>query len=524
MSMLQSTQSLPWYHSDYLLPASVQSLLTEPEVAMLEYICRCQFSGAGAIVDVGSFLGGSTVAIVDGLLQNPCFDPQKHRVQSYDLFQLLQPLQAYGAWADQLGEGYSFLKDFEQNLGDRLPRVDVHAGDLLQEVWNDGPIEIAFIDVAKSPELNSHVIQQFFPSLIPGKSILIQQDLQYPGCPWLAVCMYVLRDYFSVVDTLPCNSVVYRLEKAIPQEMLEQADCVRMERERIRILHREALRELPTRAKSMLTLDEAAWLQEDGKSEDAINLLVDTLEKAKGDAEGYAVIRTAATGYLPDLFCPRESLEDTGSLDDQRMDLITFMTKDDRELISTLLRSQRPRRVVEIGASGGGSTYLIAKAVRGKRTAKFVTIDRGRQPAYRISDLLRERLSADVKFINQDDGSGFEEASKRVAGKFDAVVFTQVNSYEHLEDELRELRPSLGRGCCIYIHAPDGYLPSDLFTRLKIDLDLVDHGCFSIEDGTPTSSTFGSWRVLVLEHQTPPLLRAIAGCFGATKQAPLAGS
>lgn len=522
MSMLQSTQSLPWYHSDYRLPASVQSLLTEPEVAMLEYICRCQFTGAGAIVDVGSFLGGSTVAIVDGLLQNPCFDPQKHRVQSYDLFQLLQPLQAYGAWADQLGEGYSFLKDFERNLGDRLRLVDVHAGDLLQETWNDGPIEIAFIDVAKTPELNSHVIRQFFPSLIPGKSILIQQDLQYPGCPWLVVCMYVLRDYFSVVDTLPCNSVVYRLEKAIPQEMLEQADCIRMER--IRILHREALRELPTRTRSMLALDEVAWLQEDGKSENAINLLVDTFAEVKDDAEGHAVIRTAATRYLPGLFCPRASLEDTASLEDSRMDLITLMTEDDRELISTLLRSQRPRRVVEIGASGGGSTYVIAKAVQGKRTAKFVTIDRGRQPAYRISDLLRERLSACVEFINQDAGSGFEEASKQVAGKFDAVVITLVNSYEHLEDELRELRPSLGRGCCIYIHAPDGYLPGDLFTRLEIDLDLVDHGCFSIEGGTPTSSTSGSWRVLQLEHQTPPLLRAIAGCFSAIKQATLAGS
>ena len=511
MSMLQSTQSLPWYHSDYRLPASVPSLLTEPEVAMLEYICRCQFSGAGAIVDVGSFLGGSTVAIVDGLRQNPCFDPQKHRVQSYDLFQLLHPLRAYGAWADQLGEGYSFLKDFERNLGDRLRWVDVHAGDLLQEIWKKGPIEIAFIDVAKTPELNSHVIRQFFPSLIPGKSLLIQQDLQYPGYPWLAVCMYVLRDYFSVVDTLPCNSVVYRLEKAIPQEMLEQADYLRMERERIRILHREALLELPTRTKSILALDEVAWLQKEGKSEDAINLLDDTLAKAKEDAESYAVIRSAAMGHLPDLFCPNASLEDTESLEDPRIDLITLMTKDDRELISMLLRSQRPSRVIEVGASGGGSTYLIAKAVQGKRTAKFVTIDLGHQPAYRISDLLRERLSAHVKFINQDDGCGFEEASKVVAGKFDAAVFTLVNSYEHLEDELRELRPSLSLECCIYIHAPDNYLPSDLFTRLESNLDLVDHGYFSIKDGIPTSSPSGSWRVLMLEHQTPPLLRAIAG-------------
>lgn len=514
MSIPQSESDLRRYHSDYRLPPSVHSLLTEPEVEMLEYVCRCLYSGGGAIVDVGSFLGGSTVAIVDGLLQNPCFDPLTHRVHSYDLFQLLPPLRAYGAWASQLGEGCSFLKDFERNLGDRLPLVSVHAGDLLQEVWNDEPIEIAFIDVAKTLELNSHVIQQFFPSLIPGKSILIQQDLQYPGYPWLTVCMFVLRDYFSVIDTLPCNSVVYRLEKAIPKAMLEQADCAKMERERFRSLHREALQELPPRAKAMVTLDQVAWLDEDGKKEDALSLLVDTLAAAKADPEGYAVVRAAAIEYLPAFFCPSASLEETANLADPRLDLVTLMTEDDRALISALLRSQRPRRVLEVGSSGGGSTYLIAKAIQRRRPAKFVTVDRGRQPAYRISDLLRERLSACVEFINQDDDPGFEGASKRVAGTFDAVVVTLVNTYEHLESELRELRPYLGTGCCIYIHAPDGYLPDDLFDRLEIDLDLVDHGYYSILGGTPTSSTSGTWRVLGLKDRTPSLLKASAGCFG----------
>ena len=46
-----------------------------------------------------------------------------------------------------------------------------------------------FVDIAKTWALNDVVIEQFFPRLIPGRSVVVQQDYAFAFRPWVAITM-----------------------------------------------------------------------------------------------------------------------------------------------------------------------------------------------------------------------------------------------------------------------------------------------------------------------------------------------
>ena len=82
-------------------------------------------------------------------------------------------------------------------------------GDLAKANWDEGLIEILFVDIAKSWSLNDVVIRRFFPQLIPDRSIVVQQDFVFGLCPWVPVTMELFADYFEPVAFVDHNSVVY---------------------------------------------------------------------------------------------------------------------------------------------------------------------------------------------------------------------------------------------------------------------------------------------------------------------------
>ena len=84
-------------------------------------------------------------------------------------------------------------------------------------------IEIMFLDVCKTPEINFR-IQQLFSRMIPGKSVLIQQDYIYENLPYIKITMGYLRDYFEYIGSIGC-SVVFLLKKEIPMNILNINPC-----------------------------------------------------------------------------------------------------------------------------------------------------------------------------------------------------------------------------------------------------------------------------------------------------------
>ena len=206
----------PWV--DAPVPPEVDAtptMLSVEERTLLHVLARDYARGEGAIVDAGCFLGGSTVALASGLAANRRAR-RRGRVQTYDLFGMHPSFRAdYPELVADI-EGDSIRPRFEAVVGPLLAHVDVHEGDICDASWAGGPVEILFVDICKSWEINDHVVREFFPALIPGRGVVIQQDLIHEWLPYLTITMGLFADSFELVATVPWCSAVYLLTRAIP--------------------------------------------------------------------------------------------------------------------------------------------------------------------------------------------------------------------------------------------------------------------------------------------------------------------
>jgi hypothetical protein len=198
----------------------IPTMISLQERALLYCLTRDRYAGFGKIVDAGCFLGGSTLALAQGLLDR---DPPVHEriIHTFDLFRLDEgSYQPYASILDGLRPGDSLRSTFETLLGNCTEIVHVKEGDVRNEEWDFGPIEILFIDLAKDWSINDHIARTFFPSLIPGRSVVIQQDYLHEWTPWLHITMELLGDAFEYCGSVPFSSVVFVPRRKIRVEEL----------------------------------------------------------------------------------------------------------------------------------------------------------------------------------------------------------------------------------------------------------------------------------------------------------------
>jgi hypothetical protein len=213
----------PWLALDMDVPGidSIPSLMSPEESLYLHWIAREYYEGVGEIFDGGPLLGGSTCALSSGLALNSRVENKHRRIHSYDLFlyaeYYMSPLFA-GAG---LKDGESFLPLFLKNTMQFKDYIDFHAGDVLTMDWTAGPLEIAFMDLVKSREINDHLVKQLFGALIPGRSIVAQQDYFHFYCYWIHLTMEYLKEYFSIVESPYGGTLSFLLKDKIPDELLE---------------------------------------------------------------------------------------------------------------------------------------------------------------------------------------------------------------------------------------------------------------------------------------------------------------
>lgn len=207
-----------------ILPEDVKkitSMLSAQERQLLYMIARDYWKGTGVIVDAGCFVGGSTLSLSKGILANRNYTSNKKIVYSCDLFvadrhQCENHLKSIGNFK----EGDSIRDVFNNNTSEVSSIIEVYEGDIRNFRWNKEKIEVLFIDVAKSWELNDYLISKFFPYLIRDHSIIIQQDFVHPTCPWLAITMEFFSEYFEPIDFVPNNTIVFKLIKEIPAALI----------------------------------------------------------------------------------------------------------------------------------------------------------------------------------------------------------------------------------------------------------------------------------------------------------------
>ena len=203
------------------------SMLTDREREYLRTFAFKEYGGQGAIVDLGCWLGSSSIALASGLRERPDLQLRSALVHAYDRF-------IWDGWMNGVSAvretpldgkyqpGESFLKACREQTEPWKDNIKFHPGDLSSIGWSHGPIEFLFVDAMKSWQLTNSILHDFYPSLIPGISTVVQQDFGNSYVYWIHLITYRLREYFQpIYDIRYSESLCFKYVKQIPESLLQ---------------------------------------------------------------------------------------------------------------------------------------------------------------------------------------------------------------------------------------------------------------------------------------------------------------
>ncbi|MBK1635426.1 hypothetical protein [Rhodovulum adriaticum] len=204
----------------------VPSMLSETERKLYFWAARDWAQGRGAIVDLGCFAGGSTACLAEGQRQAGHGAP----IHGYDRFtatsgvkkRVLQPAGIPPF------RGRDILPVAQALLSPWSDRVTLHPGEIEENGWHGGPIEILVLDACKSTEAIDRMSQTFYPALIAGGALVIQQDYFHWRQPWIAAQMERLADHFVPLAPCPDSTMIFFCRKPPDAAALVRAACTRM--------------------------------------------------------------------------------------------------------------------------------------------------------------------------------------------------------------------------------------------------------------------------------------------------------
>lgn len=211
------------------------SMTTENELIFLRHYSEVFYTGRGKIVDLGCWLGATSASLAEGL-SGRRFSNRQSLVEVYDLFEWsewMNPIkEAIGAKVD-FGNGECFLSHVQKGLARYGSLVSLHKVDLaFYAPPDDWRIEFLFIDAMKSWKLAKSIASNFFPKLISGESLVVQQDFAYhhPLMSTNHLLMWHLREFFEPIHHVAeSTSMVFYTKKTpslsdIPEYSLHYFD------------------------------------------------------------------------------------------------------------------------------------------------------------------------------------------------------------------------------------------------------------------------------------------------------------
>jgi hypothetical protein len=199
----------------------VPSMLSREEKQLYCWLAAHWATGAGEIVDLGAFAGGSTARLAEGLARAG----RPGLVHAYDRFTADADNRARHLYPsgiprqaddDILPLVHRILAPWDQH-------VTFHVGDILDKRWTGEPVELLVVDLAKTAAAADHVAQEFFPALIPGRSVVVHQDFALRVTPWLPAQMMLLADHFVPLVHCRRDSVVFLCTRPVTRAQAEAA-------------------------------------------------------------------------------------------------------------------------------------------------------------------------------------------------------------------------------------------------------------------------------------------------------------
>jgi len=210
----------------------VPSMMSGVEKRVLFNLARKHYTGQGIIVDAGIFLGASTVCFGEGIRRNLLVDQIRERwakpVVSFERGIINTGMPAFferHKVHDMGAVGESFAATLEANIAAVADLVDLRIGDILETAADvTSPIEILFLDVLKLPEISRFAVNRFFPRLIAGQSIVVQQDYFIDLLPYIRTDQEFFDQHFTYIGEAG-SSALFLCTRAIGEDAIDRLDA-----------------------------------------------------------------------------------------------------------------------------------------------------------------------------------------------------------------------------------------------------------------------------------------------------------
>lgn len=253
-------QAEPWKAlgiADLGPAALVPTMLNIDEQTYYVWLTRDWATGEGAVVDLGSFAGGSAACLAEGVAQSgrnqTVFGFDKYVVDDFDLFR--ERYERYLAVDPALSCGLvpRPLPMFSGNDLSPLVRFFLEPwgkgfslckGQIEEAEWQEGDIEVLVMDASKTAETMDKMSRTFLPHLIPGRSVLVQQDFLWWQQPWIAAQMALLADFFVPVAHVAPGSVSFLCTRRPDPETLARINLAAAEDKAMIKMLREAKKQM----------------------------------------------------------------------------------------------------------------------------------------------------------------------------------------------------------------------------------------------------------------------------------------
>jgi predicted O-methyltransferase YrrM len=216
-------------------------MISTEEKRYLYWLGRSAWSGRGDVVEIGPWLGGSTVCLAAGMRASG--HDARGRLHVFDNFIWRRFMSRRAPLPIEPGD--SFEPYFHENVRDYADVVDASARALPDEAIESdreaagkrfaegeripvldalpgGSVEIVFIDGAKSWRGMRHLLGILRDRLIPGTSLIVCQDFKYWGTYWVPAMMMRLGDRVTPVHNVhSATTVTFRLDAPIAGEFVD---------------------------------------------------------------------------------------------------------------------------------------------------------------------------------------------------------------------------------------------------------------------------------------------------------------
>jgi hypothetical protein len=213
----------PWEQRFYETPKVALDAIgmSRPmERTMLSWLAEVLYTGAGEVVELGAFIGASSASLGSGLARNAKVADKAGRIHVFDRF--VGEFEAQ--WIRektkmQVGADHDFFHLYKKQTAAVSEYLTINRGNFLDSTWSK-PIEIMYVDLAKNGVLTDKVVHDYFPHLMPGRSVVIMQDYLGHTLCYNSVLAEVFADYFERAGDTGRANVLFVNTKPIPADLL----------------------------------------------------------------------------------------------------------------------------------------------------------------------------------------------------------------------------------------------------------------------------------------------------------------